>query len=398
MDWFEDGTWEFNEADYERWTARRSPVAFVDSNEVRQRFWACPVRLVRSGTWRDLWNRCRVATSVLPLLALHTYPRRPVDDLERFCAEQLQAPRPPGTEPDLDWTPWITLSVRRIAKLCGVDVNSVKKATDALEAHNLLQKHTGPRRKYGGGRRNFYRLHRSLYPAQEQNQRDPFSPPSDPEDFVQVPGGLFYGGAWSYLPTEAMRHVLIVVWCMDSICDEAGFLSVSFPALQGDLEDDERGVKAAKLLSDYRAKHPVSRGDLQRVAGLSASSFKEALDGLLVAIFDSYEERLNPRGFDPPVRRWRLSLVQKGASRISGIEWFAVNRRALGWRFFPDHVNNRAAVERDRERQWPKLAARKKVSSAAAAKAGRASAKKAKASRRTKKALAEGASMHLRAS
>jgi hypothetical protein len=53
-----------------------------DRQKYQESFWRCPVRLVADGTWAKLWRTPGTirgggaVTSVLPVLALHTWPEK----------------------------------------------------------------------------------------------------------------------------------------------------------------------------------------------------------------------------------------------------------------------------------------------------------------------------------
>jgi hypothetical protein len=72
-------------------------------------------------------------TSVLPVLALHTWPDQS------------------GAEPG--WTGWTYLSRRRLAALAGLDKNSVTAASRQLVTSNLMQMARRPRERHEGGTR-----------------------------------------------------------------------------------------------------------------------------------------------------------------------------------------------------------------------------------------------------
>src|SRR5687767_5038282 len=87
----------FNEQDYQRY---------------RQRFWRLPDHLQAEGFFTQL-SRATVrsngggaVSSILPVVALHAYPAADTSE----------------------WTQWIYLSRRRLAKLSGVDTATVSRA------------------------------------------------------------------------------------------------------------------------------------------------------------------------------------------------------------------------------------------------------------------------------
>jgi hypothetical protein len=151
-----------------------------DRKKYQDRFWQCPVRLVKNGIWATLWRTPGTkrgggaVTSILPVLALHTWPEK----------EGATG----------GWTGPSYLSQRRIARLAGVDKDTVRTAIDRLVSLNIMQVKKQRRAKYEGGYKTLYRLNISLYPKGD-------------EPYAKFPAALFYGGTWFMLPSAASRHM-----------------------------------------------------------------------------------------------------------------------------------------------------------------------------------------------
>jgi hypothetical protein len=155
-----------------------------DRAAFRTRFWRCPVRLVEDGTWAALWSaggrRKRgggAAGALLPVLALHAWP------------EQHGAM--PG------WTGTASLPYRRLARLAGLDKDTVATALDDLAALELVRVEVERIAHGDVRRRTRVRVAVRAFAA-------------DGERHVRFPGAFVYGG-WSRLPGAAERH-LCVAW------------------------------------------------------------------------------------------------------------------------------------------------------------------------------------------
>jgi hypothetical protein len=162
--------YEFNEADR---------AAF------RTRFWRCPVRLVEDGTWAALWTaggrRKRgggAAGALLPVLTLHAWPEQD------------------GAVPG--WTGTASLPYRRLARLAGLDKDTVTTALEDLAALELVRMEVERIAQGDVRRRALVRVAVRAFAA-------------DGERHVRFPGGFVYGGGWSRLPGAAERH-LCVAW------------------------------------------------------------------------------------------------------------------------------------------------------------------------------------------
>src|SRR5688572_11023315 len=98
------------------------------------RYWRCPVRLVREGLWARLWRMPDTVrgggamTSLLPVFALHTWAEK--DDATK------------------EWTGWTYLSRRRMATLAGINKDTATAAMEHLEHLGILESQRRPRAKY----------------------------------------------------------------------------------------------------------------------------------------------------------------------------------------------------------------------------------------------------------
>ena len=310
--------WLFNDADREKY---------------RDRYWRCPVRLVKDGLWAALWRMPGTirgggaVTSVLPVLALHTWPEK-----EGAIAQ---------------WTGPSYLSQRRIARLAGVNKETVATAIDRLVSMKVMKVEKRPRGQYEGGYETHYRLHIALYPKGD-------------EPYAQLPASLFYGGTWFMLPSAAGRHLYVVIACLDPVRNEDAYLNplkdVGDGNLDGfgdeednDIEDDEerQATIAAKLRAKRRSSEPQSISDLVRFAGLQRSTVVEVLRVLTTPIFGSRE--ING------VKYPSIPLVRKGEAPPRTPTWYAPDRRAWRWHWKADVLNSPADVEKERWRLWPFL-------------------------------------------
>jgi hypothetical protein len=283
------------------------------------------VRLVADGTWAKLWRTPGTirgggaVTSVLPVLALHTWPEK--------------------DGATAGWTGWTYLSWRRIARLAGMDKDTVTTAITRLRADRLLEIDKRPRAKYEGGYKTYYRLATALYPQGD-------------ERYAQIPGSLFYGGAWFMLPSPACRHLYVVIACLDPIADERAYLERIAEKTAGGwgifaddedeaIEDDEKRevVIKAKILAKRRTSEPQSLSDLGRHSGLQRSTVVKALQVLTTPIFGGRE----------------IPLILKGEAAPRTPTWYAPDRRAWDWYWKSDCLNSPADAERERGRLWPFL-------------------------------------------
>lgn len=316
--------WHFNDADREKY---------------RSRFWKCPTALVKDGLWASLWREEGTkrgggsVSSVLPVLALHA--------------------RLDAGDAIPNWTHWTYLSQRRIARLAGVDKDTVAGVFRRLQELGLADLKREPRGPGEGGQRIRYRLSSKLF-AQEG------------EDWVRIPSSLFYGGAWAVLPTAAARHLFVTIACLDPVRDEEAFLKriaddhgneVPWEDLEGrvsgeafeygyeDLwEDHSEEQRRMRFLAAYRASHPLPTAVLVQHSGLSRSTIWEALRILTRPMFGRCE---GDEGED-----YEVALLAFGGERVT---WFAPDRRAYDCYFLPESLVSVESIEEQRWDLWPWL-------------------------------------------
>jgi hypothetical protein len=230
------------------------------------------VRLVKEGFLAKLWRAANTTrgggavASVLPVLALHTWPEK--------------------QEATDGWTGWSYLSRRRVARLTGVNKGTTTAAFRQLVSAGLMQMERCPRAKYEGGYKTYYHLTASLYPQ-------------DDEPYATIPARLFYGGTWFFLPSPACRHLYMVLACLDPIGDEEAYLERIADDIGDEwdrvsdeedeaLEDEEERKPAvqAKILAERRESAPLSVSEMVRDAGLQRSTVIEARQVLITGIFN----------------------------------------------------------------------------------------------------------------
>jgi hypothetical protein len=307
-------TWRFNEEDYQTY---------------RERYWRCPVRLVREGLWATLWRipgttrGGGASTCLLPVLALHTWP-------EKDGATD-------------GWTGWVYLSRRRMARLAGLNKDTATDAIRQLTTAGLMDVERRPRARYEGGYKTYYRLAASLYPH-------------DDELYATIPASLFYGGTWFILPSPACRHLYVVLACLDPIGDEAAYLERIATDIRDewssfadqleinleDFEDDEEleATVKATLLAQRRESVVVSLSEMEGYAGLQRSTVIEALHRLTTGIFDNRT----------------IPLMAKGQVPLRTPTWYAPNRHAWTWHWRSEFLNAPDRVKAERQQLWPHLA------------------------------------------
>jgi hypothetical protein len=158
-------------------------------------------------------------TSLLPVLALHTWP------------EQREAVE--------GWTGWTYLSRRRLAALAGLVKDSVGAACQRLVALKLMEMDRRSRARHQGGYKTYYRLATGLYPKPG-------------ESYAVLSGNLFYGGTWALLPSPAYRHLYVVLAGLDPIGDEEAYLQRIDEDLEGDW--DRRADDDDETIADPEAR------------------------------------------------------------------------------------------------------------------------------------------------
>lgn len=169
----------------------RSPYRFTarDLRKHAARYWKCPARLIESGQWAALWKGqssrgSGAATSVLPVLALHTFPN--------------------PHQPEAKWTPRFRLTYRRLSALAGVNKSTIRPVFDRLVGLHYARlatrriPHPNPEEESTRTQVSF-RLSHDCYPAEG-------------EAYTVLRASLFYSGLWASLPAAA-RNVWLVLRC-----------------------------------------------------------------------------------------------------------------------------------------------------------------------------------------
>ena len=203
----------------------------------------------------------KVASSLLPVLALHAYPNKKRDDLEVDVARSGGA-TPIDTQRGKSerWTTWSRLNFRAAAALSGISINSVRKALSALEAHRLLETYQGTRAHDDAGRRVYYRLDRALFPV-----------PNEPHRHFCA--SLIYSGIWSLLPTASARHLYLILMCCDPVYHEDGFSKFG--------ETTVYPGEPSDFVLEKRWRHPLSDNRLRTLSGIGRDQLREAKQILL---------------------------------------------------------------------------------------------------------------------
>lgn len=312
----------------------------VDRQAYMGRFWRCPTRLVTEGLWATLWRSPGttrgggIVTSLLPVLALHTWPQQ--------------------NGAVTGWTGWTYLSQRRLATLAGINKDGVTPACRRLVALKHLELERRPRARHEGGYKTYYRLATALYPEAA-------------EPYAAMPGNLFYGGTWALLPSAAVRHLYTVIAGLDPIGDETAYLQHIEADLDGDwdrrADDDDVAIAEpearatairAKILATQRERYPLSLRDLVTYAGLQRSTVIEALRALLVPIFGDWVDEQTGKRYPP------ISIVKRGEPQPQRPTWYAPNRQAWEWFWKSEAINSPERFQQIRERYWPPLVRRER--------------------------------------
>lgn len=153
------------------------------------RMWRCPVRLISSGAWAELWRAegtvrgGGAASSILPVLGLQ------VGEL--------------ADGPQEEWSSSIYLSRRRLAKLAGLDKDTVGVGLKHLADSGLIQIEHSRKAPGLAGRRTRVRLSNQVLS-------------SDRAQHVPISGAFIYGGTWS-LMHPAWRHLYVAIAAEDAI-------------------------------------------------------------------------------------------------------------------------------------------------------------------------------------
>ena len=257
-----------NEMKRYRWNNR-------DRRTWKGRFWRCPLTirlfdLIASGHSSE--PRCRAIASVLPILAVSTWPV--------------------GTA---EWTRRATLSLVRIAALSGTSITTVRQVIKFLKKTKTLKSEL-----ISQGPSNWkvfsYRLHvPTCYAAKG-------------EDFVRISAELIYGGWWAFMPIHSMRQLYLTIAALDPIRDERAYKR----ALKRKTPDDSEAVPDYRALISQRRddeRYPL-RG-LVIVTGLSKPTVIKGV-------------RLLRRGFTAENQTYRY--LKFGRRDTKGVRWYAPRR------------------------------------------------------------------------
>jgi hypothetical protein len=313
-----------------------APLQWVFNDEDRKRykdrFWRFPKRLVVTGIWRELWRDPETkrgggaATSVLPILALHVVHYNT------------------GVE---KWSPWFYLSTRRIAKLAGINKDTVRIATRRLAQLDLLRTKRIHRDKYLGGYKLAMSLSSQCFPEEH-------------EHFIKIYGSLFYAGAWAILPRTSCRHLYMILAALDPIGDEDAYfekIALDFTYEdetdwgvlheQYDLSEEPSDEEVQEILiEDRRDREVVSYSELEQHSGLSRSTVASALNALLCPVFGGMTNEETGETHRP------IALIKTGDSFPDSPNWYVPNRKARGWYFVHDLMNDPDAIRKLQLKLW----------------------------------------------
>jgi hypothetical protein len=279
-------------------------------------FWSVPVCAFRNGLlallWSDTDGSCRrrggSATSILPILAIHNW----------------------WTMGDGKFTPWRqTPSVRRLAKLAGIDKDSVRAGIRLLARLGLLE--SGPRvRLASGGVEVPYRLSARLF-AQRR------------EPFAQFPASMIYGGAWQALPRSAHRHVYLAIMCLDPVANSAAYVRTV-------RQRAHRSTDAKEAADIRRAAKGQSLSDIATKTGLSVNSVRDSITQLATPLLGI------PLIHQPALGSAHdgTALVRFGRARAPSVLWFSPNPTAHA-EF--SHLDLASANSGELRRAWARRAA-----------------------------------------
>jgi hypothetical protein len=278
--------WAFNDADFARYSKSDPDGRLVP-------YWRCPVALVHGGIWSKLlWRvsphkgRARrgggAITSVLPVLAAHTFPGKSSAGV---------------ASDDPNWTRWKHLSHRKIATLAGVNKDTVTASFRGLRARGFLQTREAP----------WFDNPNPPHALEYRLQRL-FLYPSSGKEYAEIPLALFYSGLWASLRTPATRQLYLAIACLDPVRNEA-----AFPLTDRQLA--EHGSRASALEA-IRGEHPMTLPLLMGASGLTRNTVRAGLAELT-------EPRIGPGGVRmAPVR---CHTAPGDRSR----RWYTINREAL---------------------------------------------------------------------
>lgn len=242
-----------------------------DRERYGERFWKFPTQLVTSYEFANWWRESGKRgggsiASTLPVLALEAYPAKKRDSAAldgvkgRFISK-------PG-----DWTPRAYLSHRRIATLAGCDKSTVGRTFEVMNGLGIADAQKMPCRGSQGRQRTYFRLASRLFAEKG-------------EKYTAIHGSLVYGGLWLMLPSNAARHLYLVLSALDPVYDE-----------------DALGLVADEFrIEELREKRAASLPELMDYSGLARRTLIETLDVLTTPVYGTrLDIPMFTRGGDGP--------------------------------------------------------------------------------------------------
>lgn len=273
-----------------------------------------PRSVVTDGSWKLAWRVTGkrgggALASLLPVLALHSYPNGPSHD------------EGPGPTSDASlYSSWASLSIRRMAKLAGLNKDTAWRALQTLVGIGWGEFKTLPVRSGMGGKKSWFRLSTKLFA-------------SEAELYAHVPGSLIYSGNWMMLPTAASRYLFLTLAALDPIHNEKILLEV----LNSDPDSEHEEVE--QRIRRMRERNTVSWAELIDVTGFSRTTLRDTLSILTAPVFPDQNPTI-------PFIRW--------GGRLKHPRWYAVEKPAIEvWHWKLDVVNNPNRVAAVRRRAWP---------------------------------------------
>ena len=258
-------------------------------------------------TMGEMWLRCKAASSVLVVLALHARHNR-------------------GAE----WSNWWPANFRRIAALAGCDKSTVTKAFKALAAMQLLEYRrmaaSDPkqhrRKRFANAHPVEYRLSKVLFPMRIPKWGDG-TRYFDDEPCIMLYGNLVYGGWWRFhLWKNHIRHLYLTIGMLSVIAHEQVWGSV-YDAVPDPADvvlgaDYWRNEQVERIAKKY-ANSPLSYSQLMTASGIrSRTSIAEALRYMLTGNYeDPADQRLWAEEFAP---------IKSGATKQAGGRWYALTQ------------------------------------------------------------------------
>ncbi len=251
------------------------------------RFWRCPLTtrlfdLIRSGHSSE--KKCRAIASVLPVLAVSTWP-----------------------DGEGEWTRRATLSLIRIAALSGTSITTVRHVIKFLKNAKTLRSELVSQ-KSGTWKVFSYRLHVPTCYAPKG------------EEFVRIRAELFYGGWWALMPSHSVRQLYLTIAALDPISDERAYRK----ALRRKTPEDQNALDHGAVITEQRDS---ARYSLQTLANLTGLSKPTVVKGV----------RLLRRRFHADNTTFRY--LKFGLRDTKRVRWYAP-RRLNKWSISIDFLND----------------------------------------------------------